>query len=49
VNRATQPIRVDRNSPVPLDFQVAQHRAVEHGNHVYRASRYSFDFTLAGW
>ncbi len=23
-------------------------RAVEHGNHVYRASRYSFDLTLIG-
>ena len=26
-----------------------QGRAVEHGHHVYRASRYSFDFTLTGW
>jgi DNA-binding GntR family transcriptional regulator len=26
-----------------------QGRAVEHGNHIYRASRYSFDITLAGW
>lgn len=26
-----------------------QGRAVEHGNHVYRASRYSFDLTLTGW
>src|ERR1019366_9705931 len=25
VNRTTKPIRVDRNSPVPLYFQVAQH------------------------
>jgi DNA-binding GntR family transcriptional regulator len=24
-------------------------RAVEHGQHVYRASRYSFDLTLTGW
>ena len=24
-------------------------RAVEHGDHVYRASRYSFDLTLTGW
>ena len=24
-------------------------RAVEHGNHLYRASRYSFDLTLTGW
>jgi DNA-binding GntR family transcriptional regulator len=24
-------------------------RAVEHGHHVYRASRYSFDLTLTGW
>ena len=26
-----------------------QGRAVEHGLHVYRASRYSFDLTLTGW
>ena len=26
-----------------------QGRAVEHGRHVYRASRYSFDLTLNGW
>ena len=26
-----------------------QGRAVEHGDHIYRASRYSFDLTLAGW
>jgi DNA-binding GntR family transcriptional regulator len=26
-----------------------QGRAVEHGQHVYRASRYSFDLTLTGW
>ena len=26
-----------------------QGRAVEHGHHVYRASRYSFDLTLTGW
>ena len=26
-----------------------QGRAVEHGHHVCRASRYSFDLTLAGW
>jgi DNA-binding GntR family transcriptional regulator len=26
-----------------------QGRAVEHGNHVYRASRYSFDLTLTSW
>jgi DNA-binding GntR family transcriptional regulator len=26
-----------------------QGRAVEHGNHIYRASRYSFDITLTGW
>ena len=26
-----------------------QGRAVEHGNHIYRASRYSFDLTLTGW
>ena len=26
-----------------------QGRAVEHGRHVYRASRYSFDLTLTGW
>jgi len=26
-----------------------QGRAVEHGSHVYRASRYSFDLTLTGW
>jgi DNA-binding GntR family transcriptional regulator len=26
-----------------------QGRAVEHGNHVYRASRYSFDWTQTGW
>lgn len=26
-----------------------QGRAVEHGDHTYRASRYSFDVTLAGW
>jgi DNA-binding GntR family transcriptional regulator len=26
-----------------------QGRAVEHGNHLYRASRYSFDLTLTGW
>ena len=74
MNRAATPIRVDRSSPVPLYFQVAQHleqmiesgelpmgtplersaydeqgRAVEHGRHVCRASRYSFDLTLAGW
>jgi GntR family transcriptional regulator len=24
-------------------------RAVEHGDHLYRASRYSFDLTLTGW
>ena len=24
-------------------------RAVEHGHHLYRASRYSFDLTLTGW
>jgi DNA-binding GntR family transcriptional regulator len=24
-------------------------RAVEHGSHLYRASRYSFDLTLTGW
>jgi DNA-binding GntR family transcriptional regulator len=24
-------------------------RAVEHGQHLYRASRYSFDLTLTGW
>jgi DNA-binding GntR family transcriptional regulator len=24
-------------------------RAVEHGTHIYRASRYSFDLTLTGW
>ena len=24
-------------------------RAVEHGEHIYRASRYSFDLTLTGW
>lgn len=24
-------------------------RAVEHGNHIYRASRYSFNLTLTGW
>src|ERR1017187_1524716 len=24
-------------------------RAVEHGSHIYRASRYSFDLTLTGW
>jgi DNA-binding GntR family transcriptional regulator len=26
-----------------------QGRAVEHGSHIYRASRYSFDLTLTGW
>ena len=26
-----------------------QGRAVEHGDHLYRASRYSFDLTLTGW
>src|SRR5712691_6580724 len=26
-----------------------QGRAVEHGSHLYRASRYSFDLTLTGW
>jgi DNA-binding GntR family transcriptional regulator len=26
-----------------------QGRAVEHGNHIYRASRYSFDITLTCW
>ncbi len=26
-----------------------QGRAVEHGSHIYRASRYSFDITLTGW
>jgi DNA-binding GntR family transcriptional regulator len=26
-----------------------QGRAVEHGHHVYRASRYSFDLTLSAW
>jgi DNA-binding GntR family transcriptional regulator len=26
-----------------------QGRAVEYGNHMYRASRYSFDLTLTGW
>jgi DNA-binding GntR family transcriptional regulator len=26
-----------------------QGRAVEHGDHIYRASRYSFDLTLSGW
>ena len=26
-----------------------QGRAVEHGQHLYRASRYSFDLTLTGW
>jgi DNA-binding GntR family transcriptional regulator len=26
-----------------------QGRAVEHGHHVYRASRYRFDLTLTGW
>jgi hypothetical protein len=26
-----------------------QGRAVERGGHIYRASRYSFDLTLAGW
>ena len=26
-----------------------QGRAVEHGRHLYRASRYSFDLTLTGW
>jgi DNA-binding GntR family transcriptional regulator len=25
-----------------------QGRAVEHGRHIYRASRYSFDITLPG-
>jgi len=25
-----------------------QGRAVEHGSHIYRASRYSFDITLPG-
>jgi len=24
-------------------------RPIEHGNHIYRASRYSFDLTLTGW
>ena len=74
MKRAATPIRVDRSSPVPLYFQVAQHleqmiesgelpmgtrlersaydeqgRAAEHGHHVGRASRYSFDLTQAGW
>jgi DNA-binding GntR family transcriptional regulator len=26
-----------------------QGRTIEHGQHVYRASRYSFDLTLTGW
>jgi len=26
-----------------------QGRAVEHGDHIYRASRYSFDLSLTGW
>ena len=26
-----------------------QGRAVEHGSHLYRPSRYSFDLTLTGW
>jgi len=26
-----------------------QGRAIEHGTHLYRASRYSFDLTLTGW
>jgi DNA-binding GntR family transcriptional regulator len=26
-----------------------QGRAVEHGHHLYRASRYSFNLTLTGW
>jgi GntR family transcriptional regulator len=26
-----------------------QGRAIEHGRHLYRASRYSFDLTLTGW
>ncbi len=26
-----------------------QGRAIEHGNHLYRASRYSFDLTLTSW
>jgi len=26
-----------------------QGRAVEHGNHIYRASRYNFDITLTAW
>ena len=26
-----------------------QGRAIEHGQHLYRASRYSFDLSLTGW
>ena len=26
-----------------------QGRTIEHGQHLYRASRYSFDLTLTGW
>jgi DNA-binding GntR family transcriptional regulator len=55
VSRAATPIRVDRSSPgrplltMERSAYDEQGRAVEHGDHVYRASRYSFDLTLAGW
>jgi DNA-binding GntR family transcriptional regulator len=41
-----------RGAPLLTMERVAydeQGRTVEHGQHVYRASRYSFDLTLTGW
>ncbi len=41
-----------RGAPVLTMVRVAYDdhgRVIEHGNHIYRASRYSFDLTLTGW
>ena len=41
-----------RGAPVLTMERVAfddHGRVVEHGKHIYRASRYSFDLTLTGW
>ena len=42
-------VRMFTPPTVKLEAYDDHGRLIEHGNHIYRASRYSFDLTLTGW
>ena len=42
-------LRIARQSIGARAATAAEARTIEHGQHLYRASRYSFDLTLTGW